>query len=142
MKKIVVFSIGITTFLYSCQENSINKVQQISKEAIGIHDEIMPQIRNFDQQTLKIDSLLQNLDSLKAIHSTIDSNALKVELIQLKNDIEAATDNMMTWMKDYEPSDTSLVVQEKMLNRVQEMKKQFETVNTKINSSLKPLQTK
>ncbi len=142
MKKITLLSLLISTALYSCQENKETKLQKISNEAILIHDEIMPQISNFDRQSLKIDSILGNLADFHAAQPQLDSNTLKVELGQLQNEIEAATDNMMTWMKDYNPSESDLVVQEKMLNRVQEMKKQFESVNNKINNSLTPLLTK
>lgn len=141
MKKLIILSVGISAVLSSCGNNQAAKEtedQKISQQAIQIHDEIMPQISVFDRKTVEIDSILLNLASIKANYATLDTSNTRTELTQLKAHLEEATDNMMTWMKDYDPVNEDKVYQQKMLDRVTEMKKQFEDANAGIGKSLAP----
>lgn len=129
MKKIIYASAAAILLLASCQSSTNNNTAQskeISKEAIIIHDEIMPQIAHFDRTTVKIDSLL----------ATNLEESTKTDLIQLKSNLEAATDNMMTWMKDYSLDSTDIKYQEAELVKIKEMKKQFEDVSLESNTKL------
>lgn len=129
MKNIILFGASALLLWTSCQSTSKNdsaKVEEISKEAIIIHDEIMPQIAHFDRTTIKIDSLLE---------TSIDDST-KNELSQLKLNLENATDNMMTWMRDYSLDSTDIKYQEAELVKIKEMKKQFEDVSLESNTKL------
>lgn len=131
MKNLFYITASSLFLLGACQSNQTNdtaKLEEVSKEAIAVHDEIMPQIGLFDRTTVKIDSLLgTNLEE-----------PTKNELIQLKSNLEGATDNMMTWMKEYTPDSTNVAYQESELAKVKAMKKQFEDVSLESNTKLAP----
>lgn len=130
MKNIIYLSAATALLtLGSCQNNStsdVSKSEELSKEAIVVHDEIMPQISHFDRTSVKIDSLLQ---------SNIDEQT-KSDLVQLKSNLEKATDEMMTWMKDYAYDSTDVAYQESELVKIKAMKKQFEDVSMESNTKL------
>lgn len=139
MKKIILSTvIGFVT-LQSCQQNSTKQsteVQQLSQEAILVHDEIMPQISHFDRTTLKIDSILENLSLIAQKDKTLDTAVVKSDLETLKVNLEDATDNMMTWMRDYAPDSTDVAYQKAEVEKIKAMKKQFEDVSLESNTKL------
>ncbi|TJZ63091.1 transposase [Sphingobacterium olei] len=139
MKKSFYVALGASLVLVSCQQKSTKNTvadQKLTAEAIAIHDEIMPQIAVFDRNTVKIDSLLANLSDIKKTNSEIDTTTLKNELTTLKRNLEDATDNMMTWMKDYNPDSTDIDYQKAEVEKVREMKKQFEDVSAESTKKL------
>lgn len=142
MKKHILSIATVSLLLMaSCQhaETNENKADAISKEAIAVHDEIMPQISTFDQHTIVIDSLLGNLAALKTANNNLDTAATREDLSQLKTELEAATDEMMTWMKDYDPSSTDTTYQKAELTRITELRTEFETVTKKAENVLPAL---
>ncbi|MCT1525549.1 MULTISPECIES: transposase [Sphingobacterium] len=139
MKNLAFITLGISMAMVSCQNKTDEtKNQKLGAEAIRIHDEIMPQISTFDKTTVKIDSILANLAEIKATKADLDTAATRVELTNLQDSIEAATDNMMTWMKDYDAASTDDAYQQKELDKITAMQKQFESVTSQINKTLTP----
>lgn len=139
MKKTILAAIIALATLNSCQQQSNNDASQLknlSEEAIQVHDEIMPQIAHFDRATLKIDSILENLGSIAKKDNTLDTAIVKSELETLKQNLESATDNMMTWMRDYAPDSTDVAYQKAEIEKVKSMKKQFEDVSLESNTKL------
>ncbi len=139
MKKTILAAIIALATLNSCQQQSNNDASQLknlSEEAIQVHDEIMPQIAHFDRATLKIDSILENLGSIAKKDNTLDTATVKSELETLKQNLESATDNMMTWMRDYTPDSTDVTYQKAEIEKVKAMKKQFEDVSLESNTKL------
>lgn len=125
--------------LGSCQQKATTeavKHQQLAEEAIAVHDEIMPQIAHFDKTTVKIDSILGNLSQVLAKNPNADTATVRTELITLKSNLEAATDNMMTWMKEYAPDSTDVAYQQAEIEKIKAMKKQFEDVSLESNKKL------
>lgn len=141
MKKII-FSAAIagSLMLASCQNinEEKNDPKVISQKAIEVHDEIMPQISSFDKHDILIDSLLVNLGSLKTADAALDTAKVRLDLSQLKGDLEAATDKMMVWMKEYEPDSTDVAYQKAEVERIGSLKKEFETVRTQADKVLAP----
>lgn len=128
-----------TLLLGSCQQKTTTeavKHQQLAEEAIAVHDEIMPQIAHFDKTTVKIDSILGNLSQVLAKNPNADTATVRTELITLKSNLEAATDNMMTWMKEYAPDSTDVAYQQAEIEKIKAMKKQFEDVSLESNKKL------
>ena len=139
MKKIILAAVVGFATLSSCQQQSTKdstQHQALSEEAIKIHDEIMPQISSFDRATLKIDSILENLASLAQKDNSLDTAVVKSDLETLKTNLEDATDNMMTWMRDYAPDSTDVTYQKSEIEKVKVMKKQFEDVSLESNTKL------
>lgn len=129
MKNIILLGAAVLG-LSACQSNNTNtdsaKATEIGKQAIVVHDEIMPQIAHFDRTTVKIDSILE----------TPLEDSTKTSLIELKSNLEGATDNMMTWMKDYALDSVDVAYQEAELVKVKAMKKQFEDISLESNKKL------
>src|SRR5690606_6849637 len=112
-------SLSLLLIAVACQSPATKeavKGQQLAQEAIALHDDIMPHIASFDQATVKIDSILR------------DTTVTHEELIGLKQDLEQATDNMMTWMHEYAAHSTDVAYQQAEVDKVKAMKKQFEDV--------------
>ena len=109
-KNFIAIAFGVF-ILTSCQQQATKdavKPQQLSQEAIQIHDEIMPQIAHFDRTTVKIDSIL----------AVTTDEQVKSDLTTLKANLEAATDNMMTWMKDYVSDSTDVAYQQSEVEKM------------------------
>ena len=139
MKKIILAACVAMVTMSSCQQKSTKnatQVQQYAEEAIKVHDEIMPQISHFDRATLKIDSILENLGNIAQKDKSVDTATVKAELETLKANLENATDNMMSWMKDYAPDSTDVAYQKAEVEKVKAMKKQFEDVSLESNTKL------
>lgn len=106
MKSILLAGTGLLTaffFLAACGGSKNNQeIQKLKEETIAVHDEIMPQIATFDRHAVKIDTILINLDSLHQENPSLDTAELRSELTALKERLESATDQMMTWMMEFE----------------------------------------
>lgn len=117
-------------------------IEAIKEETIAVHDEIMPQIGSFDRQSLKIDSILTNLDSLKQLRPELDTAEVRADLTGLKNRLEGATDSMMQWMNEFEvePEDKSEAETkayfESELKKITDMKKTFSDVTKESTEKL------
>jgi len=115
----------------ACQNtgNSGSDPKALAKKAIEIHDVIMPQISVFDKQILLIDSLLANLPAIKASRPDLDTTDARRELSGLKVDLEAATDGMMDWMREYEPDNADTSYQKAEIQRITDVKTAFENTS-------------
>ncbi|MGH2622385.1 MAG: transposase [Sphingobacterium sp.] len=138
MKKIAIITTALTISLSSCQNANQNKDQMYAEQAIAIHDEIMPQISTFDKTTLVIDSLLTNISALASQHVDLDTVQTKVELTQLKDSLNDATDHMMMWMKDYDPANQEETYQKQELDKITDMKGKFDRAQQQISKTLAP----
>lgn len=137
MKKLGITAMMLSLAFGACQNSNVqNNDQKLAEEAISIHDEIMPQIPKFDKTTVKIDSILNNLNNLTEESGTLDTTALKSELSELKDSIENATDNMMTWMRDYDAANEEEAYQRQEVEKITQMKNQFDRVQEQISQSL------
>lgn len=141
MKKVFITAVALSVALWSCQNSDVqNNDQKLAKQAIEIHDEIMPQIPHFDKTTIKIDSMLNNLNTLLESDSDLDTTQVRTELSELRDSIETATDNMMTWMKEYDSANEQEAYQQQEVEKVTAMKEQFDRVQQQINRSLGKLE--
>lgn len=141
MKKTLAIAIPALILTVSCQSAATKKAlegQQLAEEAIAIHDEIMPQVSVFDKTGLHVDSLLNNMSAISANDSGIDTASLRSDLVELKSNLEDATDFMMTWMYEYQPDSTDVDYQKSEVEKVKKMKKQFEEVAAESKSKLAP----
>ncbi len=137
MKKLILLSAAFSIAFVSCENKQVeNKDQKLSEQAIAIQDEIMPQISQFDKSTIKIDSIISNLAAIKGEKADLDTAKTRVDLTNLKDSIEDATDHMMTWMKDYDATNEDEAYQQKEVDKISAMKKQFDRVAEQIKTSL------
>ncbi|MGE8242947.1 hypothetical protein D3C87_288170 [compost metagenome] len=136
MNKIAFMAIA-SLAIAACGTTGTNNVKVLQDSTIKIHDEIMPQIAHFDRDAVKIDSILNNLKTLKAAKADLDTTATKKDLGILKANLESATDHMMDWMKAYKPDSTDIKYFEVELQKVSDMKKIFDTVSKESQEKLK-----
>lgn len=141
MKQLIL---GTATFALvmtsACQNNSgqNEEAQRLAAEAIEIHDEIMPQISSFDKQDILIDSLLENLSALKTTDAALDTAETKEKLNTLKQNLAAATDKMMVWMKEYSKDSTDIDYQKAEIESISTLKTEFEQVTYDATNVLAP----
>lgn len=75
-------------------ENVIS-IQDLKAEVMAVHDEVMPKMG--DIRRLRKDLMLQ-ADSLMEMDSVLATN-----LNAMADELDAANEGMMQWMRDYEP---------------------------------------
>lgn len=136
MNKIAFMAIA-SLAIAACGTTGTNNVKTLQDSTIKIHDQIMPQIAHFDRDAVKIDSILNNLNALKAAKTDLDTTATRKDLSILKANLESATDHMMDWMKSYNPDSTDVKYFEVELQKVTDMKKIFDTVSKESQEKLK-----
>lgn len=139
MKKSLLVLCAASISLVACQQKATKEAvadQQSSQEAIAIHDEIMPQIGTFDRTSITIDSILSNLPAIEKANAPIDTTVLKADLLTLKTNLESATDQMMSWMRDYTPDSTDVEYQKAEITKIKAMKKLFEDVAAESSKKL------
>src|SRR5690606_4114474 len=141
MKKITLGTLALSLFLAGACQNTNEKneeVEKLGENAIGIHDEIMPQISVFSKHEILIDSLLENLSVLKSMDPDLDTADTREKLHTLKTNLESATDKMMVWMKEYAMDSTDVDYQKTEVKRISELKTEFEQVKYEAESLLAP----
>jgi len=99
MKHILLSALSLLLFITACNTKD-NSTKQLQDEVIAIHDEVMPMMATFAHTSIKIDSILNNWETIKLENPAIDTAEQKAKLINLKNEIEASTDAMNDWMHE------------------------------------------
>lgn len=139
MKKFTLGTLAFGVFLSSACQNTNGQnaeAEKLAKEAIEIHDEIMPQVSAFNKHEILIDSLLQNLSVLKTVDANIDTVETREKFQTLKTNLESATDKMMVWMKEYAADSTDVNYQKAEVERISDLKTEFEQVKYEAESLL------
>lgn len=141
MKKFTLGALAFgTLFTSACQNTSRQneEAKNLSNQAIEIHDEIMPQVSTFNKHDILIDSLLQNLSVLKTVNADLDTVETREKFHTLQENLESATDKMMVWMKEYAADSTDVAYQKAEVERISELKTEFEQVKYEAESLLAP----
>ncbi|NGM65162.1 transposase [Sphingobacterium sp. SGR-19] len=139
MKKFTLGTLTFGVFLASACQNTTGQneeAEKLAKQAIEIHDEIMPQVSNFNKHEILIDSLLQNLSVLKTVDANLDTVEAREKFHTLKTNLESATDKMMVWMKEYAADSTDVNYQKTEVERISDLKTEFEQVKYEAESLL------
>jgi len=104
-KTIAIFIISIA--LASCQ--SKENVETIKAETMKIHDIVMADHNKIVNNQMKLDTLLNNLPTLKLKNPEIDTLAEKTNIKLIIADLVKAEDSMNDWMHkfdaDYKPTE-------------------------------------
>lgn len=141
MKRLLLGSSAIALiFTSACQNDSAQNKEalKLATEAVEIHDEIMPQVSAFDKHGILIDSLLENLSTLKAADAELDTVEIREKFNTVKANLESATDKMMVWMKEYSADSTDVAYQQSEIDRISDLKTEFEQVKYEAESLLAP----
>ncbi|PZD77600.1 hypothetical protein [Mesonia sp. K7] len=90
MKKISLL-LFVSLLLIACQEEKSNLEKEHEKalqEVLDVHDEAMPKMG-------ELSGLISELEQ------KIEEDSTQVQLVKAKTNLQAAHDNMMSWMKDF-----------------------------------------
>lgn len=133
MKPILLSALSLLLFMTACTTKN-DSTKQLQDEVIAIHDEVMPMMGTFAHTSIKIDSILNNWETIKLEIPEIDTAEQKAKLINLKSAIEASNDAMNDWMHelnlDFEnmsEAETQEYLQNERL-KVQDIDKRFKSV--------------
>lgn len=122
-----VFVLFFILNLTSCKNN---ETENLHKEIMAIHDEIMP-------KTGEIGYLYLALRKKVLIDSTISVEQKRI-LSKQADDLEKAEDEMMVWMNDYVPPHVMETSKSKnqIIDYLQEQKKIISNIKVHTNESL------
>lgn len=139
MKRIFLVGLALSTLAgIACQGNNSTdqEADKLAEQAIAVHDEIMPEIENFNKQDILVDSLLQHIGQLQVS----DSLAAKEQLQGLKSTLQSSTDKMMDWMNAYTPDSSDVAYQQAEMERITLLKAELDSVKEEADKILVPYQ--
>lgn len=123
MKYLIFVSL---VFVFACEPSKSEEIKKIKKEALVIHDEVMPKMgalrRARKDLMLQADSLIE-VDSVKA-----------QMLMTASDEIARANESMMNWMRNYDPEFEG--TEEEKLIYFKEQRASIDQVRTAMNESL------
>jgi len=123
MKTIILIFV---LFVFSCQQGKKSEVAELKDAVMAIHDESMPKMGEL--RKIRRNLMLQ-ADSLKVSDST-----RAVVLLVTAEEIAAANEGMMDWMRNYEPEYTG--TKEEILFYLGEQRKSIQKVKEDMEKSL------
>lgn len=123
MKQITLWFALIAFTFTACQQGDAAASKEVKTEIKKIHDEIMPLKEDFDRASLEIDDILDETED-------IDNDPNAQMLILLKDKMEHANDEMMTWMNNYEMENNDLEYLENELEKVKTLEDKYLQADT------------
>ena len=86
----------------SCAQNSADANLDLQEKVISVHDDVMPLMGEFVRNSIKIDSILNNMDQVLKDDPSADTAQVKIDLLKLKVNLDNAVEGMNDWMHDFE----------------------------------------
>lgn len=125
MKNLLIL-ITFVLFTFSCQIEQKDELTTLKEEVMAMHDEVMPKMSElrYTQKALmlQVDSLMSS-DSLRS-----------ATLIGASNEIIAANEAMMNWMRNYEPDYQG--TKEEIISYLEQQKEAIQKVKNDMERSL------
>jgi len=118
--------IALVLFMVSCGPGP-SKTDELEKEVLGIHDEMMPRLGDVARLKDELDKRRENLDSL-AVEQAKIIDALLVELTE-------ASESMIAWMRNYS-GDFAEMKEKEITEYLEGQQKQIREVREKINRAI------
>ena len=121
-------------FLFSCTSDTDQKEEDLKKEIMAIHDELMPKMDNIQNLKRKLE---ENRGYLTADSISVDAPRItSADLDSLVQALENADESMMSWMRNYNKFDEPTFTHEEQMEYLHKEKEKIETVRLKIISSI------
>ena len=86
----------------SCAQNSADANLDLQEKVISVHDDVMPLMGEFVRNSIKIDSILNNMDQVLKDDPSADTAQVKIDLLKLKVNLDNAVEGMNDWMHNFE----------------------------------------
>ena len=113
-------------FVFACEPNKSEEIKQIKKEALDIHDEVMPKMGVLRKAKKSLVLLADSVIKVDSVRADV--------IISASEDIAKANASMMDWMRNFEPEFEGS--EEEMLKYFNEQKVSIEEVKKAMDESL------
>lgn len=123
MKYLLFISLAL---VFACEPSKKGEINLVKKEALDIHDEVMPKMGEL-RRTRK--DLMLQADTLMEV----DSSRAQM-LLEASDEIATANESMMDWMRNFEPEYEG--TEEEILDYFTKQKVLIEEVREAMNESL------
>ena len=146
MRPYILSFLFISFFITSCTSSGSDENKNLQDSVIAVHDEVMPLMGGFVRNSIKIDSILMNLPEIKRQNPEIDTNQTRIDLLALKGNLDSATESMNDWMHEFEVDHKGKTKEEiksyleSELQKINEVKRKFETTSEESQTKLKTFQ--
>ena len=131
-------------FLFSsCAQSGGDANQELQKKVVSVHDEVMPLMGSFVRNSIKIDSILNNMDRVLEDNPSADTAQVKVDLLNLKGNLDQAVEGMNDWMHNFDMDNDGLSKEEvtkyldSELTKIEAVKQQFKDAEEESKAVLK-----
>ncbi len=128
-------------FATSCTSSNSHENINLQDSVIAVHDEIMPLMGDFARNSIKIDSILMNLSKIKIQNPEIDTSQTRLDLLELKKNLDSSTESMNDWMHEFEVAHDGKT-DEEVRNYLEKELLKINEVKRKFKSTLEESQTK
>jgi hypothetical protein len=115
--------------LGACSDPKQEKVTELRKRAIEVHDEVMPRMG----EIMEVSGQLKKYRETVVIDSLDSTGAARLVFTERIGDLETAHEAMMAWMADYDPTyevdhpiDSAIVYYEAQIGLIEEVKRVME----------------
>lgn len=135
MKKYLIIA-AFSTLSMACSQQKTAEIEQIEKEVMAVHDEIMPQTSEIMKLQDAVSQQINVLDSLGKIKMTDDLQAQKTKALALSSALKEADESMMNWMHQYNGDSLKTLEGEAAIKAFTAEKEKINTVKTKMLESI------
>ncbi len=135
IKKGLIFIFGLTIIvLTSCKDQKAEQ-KKLQSEIMVVHDSLMMDMGQLTDKRMMLTKLTSNLDSLKKIDNSLDTNQLKSNINNQKLALSNADDAMMNWMNGFNPDFTGKSSKE-IIQYLESQKIKIDSVKTLFHLTL------
>ena len=98
MKKILL-ALAVAIISQACTDPKMEKVDELKKECITIHDEVMPRMGELVELGSEIKGLRKSIEN----DTTDSAQAIRLGFVNRVEQLDSAHEAMMIWMNEYVP---------------------------------------
>jgi hypothetical protein len=125
MNKVMITALICALFTVGCSDPNQEKIDELKKECISIHDEVMPRLDEIVSLNSEIKAWRNTLEK-----DTTDSASMAKRMLVMQiNMLDSAYESMMLWMGEYDPtyevtnsSDSALVYYDREKESIKKVK--------------------
>lgn len=120
--------------LWACNSHKNNE-EALQDTIIKLHDQAMPKSGMVMNNKMRLDTLLNQLDSLKKLNPSLDTLAEKQHIKALMTQLENADNAMSDWMNQFNP-DNEAKIHKDAMEYLKNEKHKIEAIDTQFSAIL------